>query len=381
MTKDLFEKRMEHLKKSYEQMPSHRSKRAVIKKLKKQQRRPKFQFRPIAYVASILVVFFISGVLVASSGLFESQQSANPTPPGEKGLASQGADKNNTSAEHQQGELEKSNQDTPGNHGGNDSAGTSRKSPEEEGGSNSTHEDSGSNSSNGKKADNKGSSDTGQRSSKSSKTHSPKAVIQKAMQALDTSVPKVSPTMVPMDEGKYLTALTQSSTDSYKVDLFQTSKPVPVNDSSLEYTGSNQKIGVFGASLYGSEAEAKKKVRFFKVKNGKLKLSSDITARVEGTAGHAHISWNEGRWLMKVNSPSNPSDVYKGYGSNKQVAKKMVAYLEEHYLPAPDRHGVIKVNLSKKSPEITIRWQEGKTIHYVKTQQSPIAGLKMVVEN
>lgn len=401
MTKDSFEKRMEHLKKSYEQMPSHSNKarRAVIQRLEKRRPKQSPRFHPMLYAASILFVFLIGGVLAASTtDLFGSQQSADPSllskqserVPGDTATNDDSNPGENTvrpERYQESGTPEEPSSDNGDGNGPDQNEGNTESGYSEDKG-NPSHTDSTetgsekSNPGNSKGEDEASSADSENGEPQTLSEDSPKAVIQKTMRTLDTSVPKIAPTNIPMDEGLYLTTDAKADTDSYEVRLFQVSHPIPVNSpKNLEKVDPENQLGVFGGTLYESKKKAAGQVRFFKVENKNLDLGHDIMAREGAGAGHVYISWNEGRWLFQIDSPTNPDYFYDGYGSRKEVAKNIVAFLEENWNPPPpsDQYGYINVNLWKDSHGIKIRWQEDRVVYHIQTHQSPIAGMKMAV--
>ncbi|HEU5140205.1 MAG TPA: hypothetical protein VFT51_09530 [Bacillales bacterium] len=403
MPMDSFEKRMEHLKQSYEQMPSHsdKSRMAVIRRLERRKRQKRSRLHPMLYAASILFVFLIGGVLAASTtDLFGSRESADPsllskesewvpgnTPtgdnsnPGEgtvhteryqengmsEGQSSEAGDSETAQPDQNRENAESSEPGNKGNSGETDS----EDSDTEKSNSGETSDDSDSSSPN-----------SGNEEAQTLNEYSSKAVIQKSMQTLETSVPKVAPTNIPINDGLYLTSNTKAASDSYEVRLYQVSQPIPINSpKNLEKVDPENQLGVFGGTLYEDQEKAAGQVRYFKVENGNLDIGYDIMAREGAGAGHVYISWNEGRWLFQIDSPTNPDYLFDGYGTRKEVAKNIVAFLEENWNPPPpsDQYGYINVSLWKDSHGITIRWQEDRMVYHIQTHQSPLAGMKMAV--
>jgi hypothetical protein len=96
-------------------------------------------------------------------------------------------------------------------------------------------------------------------------------------------------------------------------------------------------------------------------------------------AGHYKYTWYEGRWTV----------IFVGWGDTTkgtQVAKKMVAYLHTHYLPAPEQKGVIMMiqPSSSKTPIVmqnTISRQVGNKVYTLKQTGNPIKALQTVVNN
>lgn len=83
MGKSTFEEKMEHLKKSYEEMPLQSSRDEIIKELEKQNKKRKNLFRPTIYAASILMVFLVGGILLMSGNFGMKEDPANQAAPEE----------------------------------------------------------------------------------------------------------------------------------------------------------------------------------------------------------------------------------------------------------------------------------------------------------
>ncbi|WHY71777.1 hypothetical protein [Fictibacillus enclensis] len=135
-------------------------------------------------------------------------------------------------------------------------------------------------------------------------------------------------------------------------------------------------------TTYKTNEEAAEAIKGYeKIEQTNVDLGHDIKAFAEGAAGHQYLSWNEGRWLIQVNYPSDPQ-----YAIDKNVdglgfSKKIVAYLETHYLPAPKDKGIVKINGFKDSGVTTVQWQKGKVVYEIKsTKNSPIETLEKAVE-
>ncbi|PFA63084.1 hypothetical protein CN378_18795 [Bacillus sp. AFS015802] len=118
-----------------------------------------------------------------------------------------------------------------------------------------------------------------------------------------------------------------------------------------------------------------------KVDQTNIDLGHGIKGLQEGAAGHEYLSWNEGRWLIKVNFPTDPQYRIDGYDGAGDMAKKVVDYLEKNYLPAPDK-GVITINGFKEHPETVVKWQEGKTVYtIISKEKEPFDALETAVES
>lgn len=110
-------------------------------------------------------------------------------------------------------------------------------------------------------------------------------------------------------------------------------------------------------------------------KEGSSDLGYGITGYGEGAAGTQQFSWQEGNWLFSIRSVSEDQM------DNPGIAKKIVAYLEEHYLPAPKDQGIVYIQYPQGGEEVNIdiRWQENNSIYQLKTTRIPLDALEMVV--
>jgi hypothetical protein len=119
-----------------------------------------------------------------------------------------------------------------------------------------------------------------------------------------------------------------------------------------------------------------------KVDQTNIDLGHGIKGFQEGAAGHEYISWNEGRWLIQLDFPTDPQYVIDGYEGGSEMAKKVVEYLESHYLPAPHEIGMITINGFKEHPETVVKWQEGKTVYSITSKnKEPFDALATAVES
>ncbi|WP_034762164.1 hypothetical protein [Rossellomorea vietnamensis] len=119
-----------------------------------------------------------------------------------------------------------------------------------------------------------------------------------------------------------------------------------------------------------------------KVDQTNIDLGHGIKGLQEGAAGHEYLYWNEGRWLIKVNFPTDPEYRIDGYDGAEDMGKKVVDYLEKNYLPAPDEKGVITINGFKEHPETVVQWQKGKTVYTITSKEKePFDALDTAVES
>ncbi len=121
---------------------------------------------------------------------------------------------------------------------------------------------------------------------------------------------------------------------------------------------------------------------YMKVEQTNIDLGQGIKGMQEGAAGHEYISWNEGSWLIRVNFPNDPHYRIEGYEGGDELAKKVVDYLEDHYLPAPQDKGVITINGFKEHPETVVKWQKDKTVYTITSKEKePFDALETAVES
>jgi hypothetical protein len=134
---------------------------------------------------------------------------------------------------------------------------------------------------------------------------------------------------------------------------------------------------------YDSAEEAAAAIEGYrKVEQTNIDLGHGIQGFQEGAAGHEYISWNEGRWLIELDFPTDPQYIIDGYEGGSEMAKKVVEYLESHYLPAPHDIGMITINGYKEHPETVIKWQEGKTVYTITSKkEEPFDALETAVES
>ncbi|UOQ86916.1 hypothetical protein [Gracilibacillus salinarum] len=134
---------------------------------------------------------------------------------------------------------------------------------------------------------------------------------------------------------------------------------------------------------YPSEQEALDVLDTYQeVEQTNTDLGHGMKGFTEGAAGHQYVSWNEGNWYIRVDFPSDPANAIENYENGEALAKEVVNYLEEHYLPAPDRRGTIVINGFSQHPETTIKWQEGSTVYTINEETvEPLDALELAVNN
>ncbi|WP_233879518.1 hypothetical protein [Virgibacillus halodenitrificans] len=112
-----------------------------------------------------------------------------------------------------------------------------------------------------------------------------------------------------------------------------------------------------------------------------MDLGHGVQAFAEGATGHSYISWNEGKWYIEINSPTDTKYQMSTYKNGKALAKSVVDYLENNYLPAPGEKGVIKIDSFKKNPSTSVVWQQGNTVYKIdQNTDKPLDTLDLAVD-
>ncbi len=147
-------------------------------------------------------------------------------------------------------------------------------------------------------------------------------------------------------------------------------------------SSSGEEIATFSGTLYDSAEDASSAMNEFQsgkevpsYSEGATDLGHGITGYGEGAAGHQYFSWQEGNWLFSISSLTQDEM------DQPSIAKKMVEYLENHMLPAPDKTGAVLVDYPQggKQVHVDIRWQEQDKIYRLKTDRVPLDALAMTV--
>jgi hypothetical protein len=205
-------------------------------------------------------------------------------------------------------------------------------------------------------------------------------VLSQISAALNTKLPLMLPTDVPVEPGRYLASTTDSQANSYKVNYYQTDQPAALNS---EAASKGTLIATVEGTEYQDAADAKENISGYEQADTSnygelLDLGHTIKAVGDAGLGHQYLVWNEGRWCLRVDSPTDPTYKNKEYPDNKQLAKNVVAYLEDHMLPAPQKIGVISVNIWNQSYGTTVEWQYNQMVYRI-SSQDPMTALKVAV--
>ncbi|MBM7651970.1 hypothetical protein [Neobacillus cucumis] len=193
---------------------------------------------------------------------------------------------------------------------------------------------------------------------------------------LKTKVPLMMPKNVPVDVGKYLTATTTSQAWHYQIKLYETDIPVNINSQDASK-------GTLIATVEGTEykdiASAEKAISGYTqadISQNSVDLGQSIKGTMDGAMGHSYILWNEGSWSINVDSPNDPTYQNEIYPDGLKLAQKIVAYLNDHTLPAPQKNGVITIRNWQQGPETTIEWQYHEMTYQI-TSPDPIKALEV----
>ncbi len=117
------------------------------------------------------------------------------------------------------------------------------------------------------------------------------------------------------------------------------------------------------------------------VEQTNTELGHGLKALQEGAAGHEYVSWNEGNWLIRVDFPTDGQYAIDGYDGGLDMAKEVVAYLEDHALPAPRDRGVITINGFKEHPGTEVMWQDGKVVYTIDSDdKNPFNAIQRAVD-
>lgn len=154
------------------------------------------------------------------------------------------------------------------------------------------------------------------------------------------------------------------------------------SDNEDNSESSNQESEQVSEEEYASVHEAMDAIEDYQeIEQTNTDLGYGIEAMVEGAAGHQYISWNEGRWLIQIDFPSDPQYKVDEYEDGESMAKAIVEYLEDNTLPAPTSQGVIRIEAFSDHPKTSIRWQEDATVYEIEEENSdPIDTLQIAVD-
>lgn len=197
---------------------------------------------------------------------------------------------------------------------------------------------------------------------------------------LSAKIPLMLPTGIPVTPNRHLTAVVNSQTDSYHVNLYETDSAAAVN--SPEAAQGTLLVSLNGRK-YPNDTEAGESISdYTQVKTADYDEFADlghgIQAAEQAGTGHQQLLWNEGRWYLNLDFPIDPAYQNKNHPDGKQLAKDIVAYLDKSMLPAPQKVGVIRVKDWNTSAETTVEWQNGSMAYQI-VGSEPMTVLKTAV--
>ncbi|MDR0922469.1 MAG: LysM peptidoglycan-binding domain-containing protein [Lactobacillales bacterium] len=141
------------------------------------------------------------------------------------------------------------------------------------------------------------------------------------------------------------------------------------NNFSIHFTLNGQEIATYQKVLYTSADEAVQAVNQPQPSGQEVPLGYNIIGKSNNGAGSQYITWREGNWVLGVQGrieEGSPAVVY---------AQKVVALLEQYFLPAPSNAGAIRMTVDGQS---TLSWNENNAVYTV-THSAGVEGLLLAV--
>lgn len=204
--------------------------------------------------------------------------------------------------------------------------------------------------------------------------------LQQTKATISTRVPLVLPADVPVVEGKYLAATTVSQTWHYEADFFAANQPAAVNSKEASQ---GTPLAVVKGTKYRNLASAKDSIGYQQVnlsaaKDFLVDLGHNIRAEEDAGCGHGYLNWNEGRWFLMMDYPNNPEYKNKTYPESEKLAQQIVAYLDSHMLPVPQKVGMVDIDNWNNNMGTIITWQDNQMVYQV-TSRDPMIALQVAV--
>lgn len=204
-------------------------------------------------------------------------------------------------------------------------------------------------------------------------------VMKQIRTDLSTKVPLMLPDGVPVKKSRCLTATTASQKAHYEINFYETDQPAELNSKAAS---KGTLVATVTGTEYQNAASAKNSIIGYEkvdLLNGEsLDLGHSIRAEQDAGLGHQQLTWNEGRWCLRIDSPTDPAYQNKEYPDREKLAKSVVAYLDTHMLPAAQKIGVISMDLWNRNYGTTIEWQNNQTVYQV-SSEAPMAALEVAV--
>ena len=205
--------------------------------------------------------------------------------------------------------------------------------------------------------------------------------LQQTKAAISTRVPLALPADVPVGEGKYLAATTVSQTWHYEADFFAANQPAAVNSKEASQ---GAPLAVVKGTEYRDLASAGESINGYQQvnlsveKDAVVDLGHGIKAVADAGCGHGYLNWNEGRWFLMMDYPNDPEYRNKTYPDSKKLAEQIVAYLDSHMLPVPQKIGMVDIDNWNNNTGAIITWQNNQMVYQV-TSRDPMAALQVAV--
>ncbi|WP_102693624.1 hypothetical protein [Rummeliibacillus pycnus] len=209
---------------------------------------------------------------------------------------------------------------------------------------------------------------------KDQKVNNQADVIASIKKELNTKLPVLLPSQLPIKEGNYLTATTKIEKNKYTIVFYETKKRTPINDTSLKKNSLEKLIlAKYSVVKYNSLEKANEVIGFedfSKVGGQKMNLGHNIIGYQDAGAGALWTSWNEGRWALATHTRTTKPEL------GLALAKQAVDFLEKNTLPIPKPNGSIRLD-AIKSTENNVKWQHNNIVYSIEKVKNPLDALKI----
>lgn len=168
------------------------------------------------------------------------------------------------------------------------------------------------------------------------------------------------------DLPEYITAATTgtSDQDNFNIYYYAEDEAIAVNDEAVNEL---DPVASLEKTTYETEEEAVEAVnQVLDLQGEEMDLGYDITGYMEGAAGSSYLNWQEGNWSLVVRASNIEGE------DPVPLAKEVVEYLEEVFLPAPSQVGQIslRVNSDGDISGNTVVWQEGNVVYRIQHEDA-----------
>lgn len=209
---------------------------------------------------------------------------------------------------------------------------------------------------------------------KDQKVNNQADVIASIKKELNTKLPVLLPSQLPIKEGNYLTATTKIEKNKYTIVFYETKKKTPINDTSLKKNSLEKLIlAKYSVVKYNSLEKANEVIGFedfSKAGGQKMNLGHNILGYQDAGAGALWTSWNEGRWALATHTRTTKPEL------GLALAKQAVDFLEKNTLPIPKPNGSIRLD-AIKSTENNVKWQNNNIVYSIEKVKNPLDALKI----